>query len=215
MLGAGALNAPPTDGIVQQSWLRSAKTHGVDPGSGEPTRILSISELWIALEASSLLIDAARVELDNLYKIVRPTCYVVLLCDKNGVAIAHRGEESEAAQFRRSGTWLGGVWSEDAEGTNGIGTCLAELRPVNIHLTQHFRSQHIHTSCSGAPIFAASGELLGVLDVTSIDPTLSEHAHAITGALTIATARAIEERLFRKLRRDLQSALPMSPVPVS
>jgi AraC-like DNA-binding protein len=194
----GGLNAPPTDGIVQQSWLRSAKAHGIDPGSRETPRILTVGELRISQDASSQLIDVARIELDNLYKIVRPSRYVILLCDKDGLVIAHRGEESEAAQFRRWGTWLGGVWSEEAEGTNGIGTCLAELRPVTVHLAQHFRSRHIHMSCSGAPIFASNGEILGVLDVSSIDPTLSEHAHALTGALTVAAARAIEERLFRK-----------------
>jgi transcriptional regulator of acetoin/glycerol metabolism len=144
------------------------------------------------------LIEVARAELDHLYKNVRPARYVILLCDKDGLVIEHRGEDSEAAQFRRWGIWLGGVWSEGAEGTNGIGTCLADGRPVTVHRSQHFRARHINLSCSGAPIFDGNGELLGVLDVSSIDPELSEHAHALTGALTIATARAIEERLFRK-----------------
>ncbi len=148
--------------------------------------------------ASSQLVGVARIELDHLYKIVRPARYVILLCDKDGLVIEHRGEESEAAEFRRWGTWLGGVWSEDVEGTNGIGTCLTEQRSVTVHCAQHFRARHINLSCSGAPIFDGNGELLGVLDVSSIDPVLSEHAHALTGALTIATARAIEERLFRK-----------------
>ncbi|HEY2009838.1 MAG TPA: helix-turn-helix domain-containing protein [Rhizomicrobium sp.] len=198
----GGLKKPPTDNIVRQSWLRSAKTHGVDPGSRETPRILTVSELRVSQDALSLLIDVARVELDQLYKIVRPTHYVILLCDKNGFVITHRGEESEAGQFRRWGTWLGGVWSEEVEGTNGIGTCLAEQRPVTVHRAQHFRARHIHMSCSGAPIFAGNGDLLGVLDVSSINPTLSEHAHALTGALTIASARAIEERLFRKQFRQ-------------
>jgi AraC-like DNA-binding protein len=35
------------------------------------------------------------------------------------------------------------------------------------------------------------------LDVSCIDPELSEHSHALTGSLTVASARAIEERLFR------------------
>ena len=192
------LTRPPTDGVVWKSWIRSANAHGVDPGSRESPRILTVSELRISQEASAQLIDVARAELDHLYKIVRPARYVILLCDKDGLVIEHRGEESEAAQFRRWGTWLGGVWSEEAEGTNGIGTCVADGRPVTVHRSQHFRARHINLSCSGAPIFDGKGELLGVLDVSSIDPELSEHAHALTGALTIAAARAIEERLFRK-----------------
>jgi AraC-like DNA-binding protein len=192
------LTRPPTDGVVWKSWIRSANAHGVDPGSRESPRILTISELRNSQEAVSQLMEVARVELDHLYKIVRPARYVILLCDKDGLVIEHRGEEGEAAQFRHWGTWLGGVWSEEAEGTNGIGTCLAEGRPVTVHRSQHFRARHINLSCSGAPIFDGDGELLGVLDVSSIDPELSERSHALTGALTIATARAIEERLFRK-----------------
>src|SRR5262249_14747989 len=93
---------------------------------------------------------------------------------------------------------LGGVWSEASEGTNGIGTCIAEERPVTVHRNQHFRSRHINLSCSGAPIFGADGRLLAVLDVSAIDPELSERAHALTGELTITAARAIEERFFRE-----------------
>jgi len=183
---------------VRKSWLRSAKAHGIDPGSHAPPRIATAREVGISREAVAQLIDVARTELDYLYKFVRPAHYVVLLCDKDGLVVDHRGEDAEASAFRRRGVWLGGVWSEAAEGTNGIGTSLTEARPVNVHRSQHFRARHIELSCSGAPIFDPNGELVGVLDVSSIDPSLSEHAHALTGALTVATARAIEERLFRK-----------------
>jgi AraC-like DNA-binding protein len=41
------------------------------------------------------------------------------------------------------------------------------------------------------------------LDVSAIDPELSERAHALTGALTVRSARAIEERFFREqFRRE-------------
>ena len=52
-------------------------------------------------------------------------------------------------------------------------------------------------------MFGVDGRLLGVLDVSSIDPELSERAHALTGALTIRSARALEERFFREqFRRE-------------
>jgi AraC-like DNA-binding protein len=130
--------------------------------------------------------------------VVREAGYTVLFCDTAGVAVEHRGEDTEASQFEYWGTWLGGVWAEEIEGTNGIGTCIAEERPVTVHRSQHFRSRHTNLSCSGAPIFGVDGRLLAVLDVSAIDPGRSERAHALTGALTVNSARAIEERCFRE-----------------
>jgi AraC-like DNA-binding protein/PAS domain-containing protein len=117
--------------------------------------------------------------------------------------IDHRGDQAQAEQFAYWGIWLGGVWSEDVEGTNGIGTCIAEERPITVHQSQHFRARHIGLSCSGAPIFDGDGKLAAILDVSSLDPELSEQSHALTGALTEASARAIEERCFReRFHRD-------------
>jgi AraC-like DNA-binding protein len=47
-------------------------------------------------------------------------------------------------------------------------------------------------------VFGVDGRLLAVLDVSAIDPELSEGAHALTGALTKKSALAIEERFFRE-----------------
>jgi AraC-like DNA-binding protein len=57
---------------------------------------------------------------------------------------------------------------------------------------------HIRSSCSAAPIFGVHDELMGVLDISSTDPTLSEHAHNLAGTLVIESARSIEERGFRE-----------------
>jgi transcriptional regulator of acetoin/glycerol metabolism len=129
---------------------------------------------------------------------VREAGYALLFCDTAGVAVEHRGDETDASRFKYWGTWLDGVWSEAIEGTNGIGTCIAEERPITIHRNQHFRSRHTDLSCSGAPVFGVDGRLMAVLDVSAIDPEWSERAHALTGALTTNSARAIEERFFRE-----------------
>ena len=188
---------------ISSSWQRSANEHGVDPLDGTAPRILTPGELKNLREPLDKLISSAEEEIDQLYKVVREAGYTVLFCDRSGVAVEHRGEEAEASRFEYWGTWLGGVWSEGVEGTNGIGTCIAEERPVTVHRSQHFRSRHRDLSCSGAPVFGIDGTLTAVLDVSAIDPELSEGAHALTGALTIRSARATEERFFREhFRRE-------------
>src|SRR5262249_32597984 len=196
--------APPSGAEdVSTSWQRSVNKHGVDPADSRAPRILTLGELKDFREPLDELIFSAEEEIDQLYKVVREAGYTVLLCDGSGVAVEHRGEAAQASSFEFWGTWLGGVWSEDVEGTNGIGTCIVEERPVTVHRSQHFRSRHTNLSCSGAPVFGVDGRLRAVLDVSAIDPERSERAHALTGPLTIRSARAIEERYFREqFRRD-------------
>jgi transcriptional regulator of acetoin/glycerol metabolism len=195
-----AEGAAPLPGIeeVSSSWQRSATKYGVDPVDNKAPRILTSDELKHSREPLDRLIFSAQEDIDQLYKVVREAGYAVLFCSSSGVAVEHRGEDTQARSFEYWGTWLGGVWSEEVEGTNGIGTCIVEERPITIHRSQHFRSRHINLSCSGAPVFGVDGRLVAVLDVSAIDPNLSERAHALTGALTTKSARAVEERFFRE-----------------
>ena len=193
---------------VSSSWQRSANKYGVDPVDSNAPRILTASELKDFREPLDKLIFSAQEEIDQLYKVVREAGYAALLCDRSGVVVEHRNENSQASDFQYWGTYLGGVWSEEVEGTNGIGTCIVEKRPVTVHRTQHYKSRHTNLSCSGAPVFGVDGSLMAVLDVSAIDPELSERAHALAGALTVRSARAIEERFFREqFRREWMVAV--------
>ena len=201
-----AEGATPPAGIerVSSSWQRSANKYALDPvDTTRAPRILTLGELKHHREPVNELIFSAQEELDQLYSVVREARYGVFFCDGSGVVVEHRGDNAQASSFAYWGIWLGGVWSEEVEGTNGVGTCIVEERPVTVHRSQHFRSRHIDLSCSGAPVFGADGRLIAVLDVSAIDPELSESSHALTGALTVKSARAIEERLFREqFRRE-------------
>ncbi len=169
----------------------------VDPGSRAAPNVITQSELKASKEPIADVILQAREEIDRLYAIVRQQGYVVLLCNQDGVAIHHRGDESRADEFKNWGIWLGGVWSEQIEGTNGIGTCIAEQRPVLVHCGQHYRSRHSKLTCAGAPIFDARGKLAGVLDISTVAVEGSDRTEQLALAATIASARAVEERLFR------------------
>jgi len=183
---------------VSGSWQRSAAIHRIDPESGECPRILTQSSLRDFIEPIEDVVSAAQTELDRVHKTVGEAGYATLFCDSNGVAIAHRGHEERSSEFRHYGTWLGGMWGEEIEGTNGIGTPIVERRPVAVHQSQHFRQRHINLSCSGAPVFDPDACLVALIDVSSIDPGLSAQAHALTLPLVTRSAQLIEERLFRE-----------------
>jgi transcriptional regulator of acetoin/glycerol metabolism len=183
---------------VSHSWKRSAQLHGIDPDSRESPYLLPDCALQRSREPMETTIRAAEPELDRLHRIVGEAGYVTLFCDANGIAIAHRGNEQLSSEFRRWGIWLGGVWSEAIEGTNGIGTCIAEHRPVTVHQTQHFRTRHIGLSCSGVPVCDGDANIVAVLDISTMNPELPAQTHALTLPLIVNSARLIEERLFRE-----------------
>ncbi len=82
---------------------------------------------------------------------------------------ARRTRDDET--FRQWGLWTGTVWSEESEGTNGIGTCLVERRTLTIHRDQHFHSRNTLLSCTTAPVYDHEGNLAAALDVSSCRPT--------------------------------------------
>ena len=198
---ATATEVANQDDPVSRSWIRSLG-YKLDPTSKATPTILTSRELTEARGSLDRVAAIASDELDRLFGTLRYAGYVVLLCNDSGVIVSHRGERDESDKYRFWGSWLGAVWSEELEGTNGIGTCLVEKRPITIHRSQHFRGRHIGLSCSGAPIFDHELRLIAVLDASSIYPNISESSHALAGALAVATARAIEERLFRDTFRS-------------
>jgi AraC-like DNA-binding protein len=180
------------------SWRRCLLDYRVDASSFEAPHIITQNELKVFREPLENILNQAQEEIDRLYAVLRKHAYVVLLCDRQGVAIHHRGDEGNAAEFKHWGIWLGGVWSEETEGTNGIGTCIAEQRPVLVHGDQHFRTRHAGLSCAGAPVFDAHGELVAVLDVSRVASEEDQGLLPVVLDMVAVAARAIEERLFRE-----------------
>jgi transcriptional regulator of acetoin/glycerol metabolism len=146
------------------SWRRCLTAHHLDPEIKNAPHIITEKEIRDSSEPLRNVILHAQEELDRLYAIVGPQQYVVLLCNQDGVAIHHRGDESMAATYKNRGIWVGAVVSEKMESTNGIGTCITDQRATMVHRDQHFRTRHIDLSCAGAPIFDPLGRLAGVLD---------------------------------------------------
>ena len=200
-LNVNSANLLSEPGEIFESWRRCLLEYGVNTADFSAPHVVTQNELKAFREPLENILVQAQEEIDRLYAVLRQHGYVVLLCDRKGVAIHHRGDPSKASEFRHWGIWVGGIWSEEAEGTNGIGTCIAEQRPVLVHANQHFRSRHTQLSCAGAPVFDSQGELVAVLDVSRVATEEDQGFLPLVLDTVVVAARAIEERLFREYFR--------------
>jgi transcriptional regulator of acetoin/glycerol metabolism len=189
-------NAAARSALVA-SWCRSADLHRLDSAESNRPKRLTDSELRFARQKIEPLIRAACVSLDRLYRAVGGIGCCVLLADRDGIPVERRGAIADDETFREWGLWTGTVWSEESEGTNGIGTCLVEQRALTIHRDQHFYCRNTLLSCTTAPIFDHEGKLAAALDVSSCRADLTEgFVNLITMAVGDA-ARRIEAENFR------------------
>jgi transcriptional regulator of acetoin/glycerol metabolism len=179
------------------SWARSMTRYKLDPHDTRPPVQLSEQELREAREHVEPLLSAAGGTLDRLFQAVGGTGCCVLFTDKHGVPVDRRGACGDDTTFRRWGLWTGTVWSEQFEGTNGIGTCLAEDRVLTIHRDQHFHVRNTGLSCTVAPIHDHRGRLAAALDVSSCREDLTEDFARLIAAAVADAARRIEARHFR------------------
>lgn len=186
---------------VAASWRRSLIHHGLDPVAERQPGRLEHSALSVRREAAEPLLRIAQPVLDRLAGAAAEAGCAVLLTDTEGVILEERMRPADAVGFAAAGLAPGESWSEAAEGTNGIGTCLAERRPVVVFRDQHFRARNTRLCCMGAPVFGADGEIAAVIDVSSVREDMTEGHARLVSLAVIDAARRIERELFRTIFR--------------
>ncbi|SHL88540.1 GAF domain-containing protein [Roseovarius litoreus] len=179
------------------SWHRSFRAHGLDPAHRREVRQVTGKELRDRRDAQGAFLEVAAPQMDSLFGLIGRSGCGVLLTDAEGVVLELRCADGDAQVFRDWGLRPGADWSEAAEGTNGIGTCLAENRQVTIHRDQHFLARNIGMSCMDAPIHGPDGALIAALDVSSARADQTEAFNGLIAAMVAQTARQIEADAFR------------------
>jgi transcriptional regulator of acetoin/glycerol metabolism len=182
---------------IAGSWRRCALDYALDPGrrTYSPT-VIDAAALAERLVQHADLLQIASAEIDWLYEHIAGSGYALVLTDAEGIVLYEKTDATLVDVFRSAGLMIGADWSERQEGTNGIGTCIAENRPVIVYREEHYRACHIGLSCSGAPIRDPSGSLIAVLDASTLNPRDTRASLAHTMALVSLSAQLIEKCLF-------------------
>jgi transcriptional regulator of acetoin/glycerol metabolism len=195
------------------SWSRSLNGHNLDPaGRARPDR-LGQRQILLLRQAEAHLLAAASQPLDHLAGIVQMSGCAVVLADARGCILDHRCREADADVFARAHLVTGCDWSEAAEGTNGIGTCLREARQVAIHRDEHFLARNIAMTSLGAPVHGPDGALVAVVDVTSLRADQTVGMNALMSEAVAQAARRIELALLRQAYPEARMTLAAAEAP--
>ncbi len=177
---------------VANSWRRCLIDYRLDPVRRAEPAVVERTDLRQRQEQLAPLLEFAKSEMTSLYQQVAGSGYAILLTDMDGVILNYVGDPQFTDAAMRSGLHNGSVWSEAAQGTNGMGTCIAMKKPLVVHQHEHFLSRHTGLTCSAAPIRDPSGEMMAVLDASSESRLAQQH----TMVLVNMAAQTIENRMF-------------------
>lgn len=158
------------------------------------------------------------VEIDHVLPLLRESLLEVaaeasnelVVCDAAGVVLWLNGP----AQVRRSSERLGFVegadWSEAQVGTNGLGTALADRRPIQVFGAEHSDEGHHGWVCTGAPIISPrTARPVGALSLSG--PLRSAHPNTV--ALVTGAIRLAHQQLKLRHQADLDALIAHGPSP--
>lgn len=181
---------------ISRSWHRCVREYGIDPSGPRQNVVLSPQSVKELQQGMGELLRVARAEMENLYEQIAGSGFAVILSDSQGAVLSTITDPTLQREFRQAGLWLGAMWDERHEGTNGIGTCIAEGAPVTVHREEHFRGYNLSLSCSGAPILDPHGEVMAVLDASTANSSDSRLIQRHTMALVNMSANLISRWNF-------------------
>lgn len=151
------------DGVRQEilaSWRRS-RLLGADPSQLRPP-------YEPASDMQSPLLSAASPVLARLSEQLSGEDVALILSDSEGRIVARRtGEHDLLRTLDHLEAAVGFVYSEDATGTNGLGTAIETRRPIEVVGADHFAERLTNLTCVGVPIIhPITQQLAGVMDIT-------------------------------------------------
>ncbi|HEX4246403.1 MAG TPA: GAF domain-containing protein, partial [Pseudonocardia sp.] len=182
--------------VVSESWRRSLAAR-IDPerGAGPPT-VYNRREM-AELRAEHPMAETLPVLRETLVSIADEAMHMMIVTDAQGHILWREGHLDVLLRADEVGLTEGTRWSEDAIGTNAMGTALAEDLAVQIHSAEHLvRTYHTWT-CAACPVHDPdTGRIIGVVDITG--PVRGFHPS--TMALVKAAAKLAEAHLRSRMQ---------------
>jgi hypothetical protein len=207
--GGEAGSSPDVRELVRDSWRRSLAA-GVHPDQGAAPIRLTPTEVEEARARSPLgpAIGEIHSRLSSLDEDAR---HIVAIADADANLLWVTGDGDTCEWAREMRFQEGAAWSESAVGTNAVGTALALDHSVQIFSAEHVIEAVHPWTCSAAPIHdPATGEVIGVVDLTADLRTHHPHTLPVAALAALAAESALRFRSLQtteRLRERWEAAL--------
>lgn len=170
---------------VGESWQRCASTLPIELGA--PIALVDHDERW---EASAIR-RAAPAIVDELSHLALSEDYIAAITDDDGHILWSAAGRSMAGRAEQVNFVRGANWNESVAGTNAPGLALRTGRPSAVFAAEHWSTSVQEWVCYAAPVHGPSGDVVGVLDLS----TLWRSASPFALTTVTAMARLIEQQL--------------------
>ena len=190
--------------VIYQSWVRS-KTTGIKPEQFAAPSLERNAPVSKSTYDHAELRRATRASLTQIGELLSGAEAMLILTDAEGVILETVGDNSTLTKASKINLSVGGLWSEHASGTNGIGTALWAGQPVYVHGEEHFCEGMKAWSCAAAPIRdPIDHTIVGVINLSGLTRIFQKHnpAFAATVARDIEVALEQEQSLLNSRLKD-------------
>ncbi|WP_418792373.1 sigma-54-dependent Fis family transcriptional regulator [Phosphitispora sp. TUW77] len=185
---------------IEDSWRRSRATD-IDPVSSIVPEVSS-RELEHRREAKRELLEISLPIMNNLLSFVAGSGFVVSMSDQDGVIIERIVDEG-VTLMGKNGLFTGYSLKEEIVGANATGLALRLGRPIQVFATEHYIKALHSWTCSSAPIYGHSGEIVGTLTMNGT----FEKVHSHTLGMVVAAVNAIEGQLKINIANQYQNTI--------
>lgn len=165
LFGPGGLPEGTIPPVIARSWRRCAE-RGLSFDQRAQQEPLSAAALKRERELHRELLQLAAPELDTLHQAMLDRGGMVLLTNGDGLILDARGDPGFVGRARRVSLQSGAGWGEATEGTNAVGTALAERALVQVRGPEHYLKENAFLVCTAMPVMDPFGGLAGVIDVS-------------------------------------------------
>lgn len=186
--------------VIEQSWKRCLADYKLLPDALPKASVLTHSELRLQMEEREEFMRIAEPEIERLFRQLVDSEYIVSLASSQGAMVLFRCDYQYLSDLAVSGVIPGSIWTEDQQGTNGVGTGLRLGKPVIIAGSEHYGTAVQRLTCLTAPVLGRHGAIESIVNVTTSRPA-DARMNQMVQKIVERSARRIENGYFGRMNR--------------